>query len=245
MALPGTSRIPFVAATALFAAGVAAVSWLAGEWRMAVYALGVWHYVVYALAFFRRAVSAETFQFDAILLKGVWMLAFAFALAQNPPGIPAIAIMAAGFGLNIAAAYRLGRERTFYGHELTDAPYRHVAGFPYSLTAHPMLYGNILAYAGLFLDTPFRDAWWPLAALHVGLNALVLAMETRGRPGGLQAWLWPVGFLTIGSILFLFAFRDFAIFAAVAIGACWLFLFVLVRRYGAIEYPSRLVEKLS
>jgi hypothetical protein len=59
-------------------------------------------------------------------------------------------------------------------------PPRRITAFPYSLTDHPMILGNIAAFGGTLLNPVFREHWWPLAGLHVGLNIGLLVMELAG-----------------------------------------------------------------
>ena len=78
------------------------------------------------------------------------------------------------------AAAALGIDRTYYGHEVAGLPPRRISEFPYSLTSHPMIVGNVAAFGGTLLNPEFRQHWWPLAGLHVALNIGLLAMELAG-----------------------------------------------------------------
>ena len=119
------------------------------------------------------------FRRDAIAMKTVALAAFGVAYAAAPIDGLSLAVIAAGFLLNVSAARALGADRTYYGFELAGlAPVR-VDAFPYSLTAHPMLIGNAIAFAGTLLNETFRRDWWPLAVAHVALNLAVLWMETH------------------------------------------------------------------
>ncbi len=115
------------------------------------------------------------------------MLLSASRTAAAPIDGLSLAVIAAGFLLNVSAAKALGADRTYYGFELAGlAPVR-VDAFPYSLTAHPMLIGNAVAFAGTLLNETFRRDWWPLAVAHVALNLAVLWMETHVTPRRLGA----------------------------------------------------------
>jgi protein-S-isoprenylcysteine O-methyltransferase Ste14 len=61
-------------------------------------------------------------------------------------------------------------------------PRRRITAFPYSWISHPMLVGNIAAFGGTMLDPVFRERWWPLAAIHVAMNAALLLMEVAVEP---------------------------------------------------------------
>jgi hypothetical protein len=88
-------------------------------------------------------------------------------------------------------------------------PPRRITAFPYSLTNHPMILGNVAAFGGTLINPAFRQHWWPLACLHVALNIGLLAMELAGtrrrrtvRIGGglaFAAVLSGAGFAAVGS----------------------------------------------
>ncbi len=224
----------FPAFTALFAATVLGLSYIAGEWGLAIYALSFWYYLPYALAFFWRRVSLERFKRDSMLLKTVSLVALAWVLWSVWPNLPALVVTAAGFALNIAAFRALGPDRTYYGFELGGLAAKRITTFPFNVLSHPMLIGNIVAYGGPLLDQSFREHWWPLAAAHVCLNLLVLFMEARGRQSLMAGALWTAFILVVGSVLFLIGFTQVWQFAFSTIVMGFVFAAVLYRRY-AIE----------
>jgi hypothetical protein len=86
-----------------------------------------------------------------------------------------------------------------------------------------MLVGNMVAFGGTLLHPGFRQAWWPLAVLHVALNSALIVMETsvtparRTRPPGVAwaatigmgaafatgvvaMWEWPVGWAPVAVV---------------------------------------------
>jgi len=239
-------RIRLALPLAVFVLAVAGLALLAGRLDLAVYGLSFWHYPVYALAFCFRAVTVDRFRDDAALLKTASLVLLALVLWRTAPNPVVFAVMAAGFGLNMAAAARLGSDRTYYGVELANLPVRRTSAFPYSLMAHPMLVGNMIAYGAPLLDGNFRAGWWPLALIHVVLNFLVLVMEVRGEvhgPGDRRTALARIsGGIVAGSAILLISFANLwhfglaVVFAGLAFGA------VLVRRYSrgapAIEARS-------
>jgi Phospholipid methyltransferase len=157
---------------------------------LTVYALSYWHYLLYWWAFRHGSVPPARFRRDAVAMKAVALLAFAWVYV--PLATPAAtAVAVAGFGLNALAAAALGKERTYYGWELGETSHGRVTAFPYSVVPHPMLLGNVVAFAGPLLSESFRSVWWPLALLHVLSNAALFVMETavmprrvRREPGG-------------------------------------------------------------
>ncbi len=219
-------------AAAIFVVAVLVIAYLADSRGLAVYTLSFWHYLVYALAFLWRSITPERFQRDAVLLKTISLVALASTFLPTLPSLLAILVMAAGFALNNAAYRALGDARTFYGVELQALPPAQVTAFPYSVTAHPMLIGNMAGYGGALLDEGFRQDWWPLAVLHVLLNFAIILMEARARPGSMPGTLVPILALAAGSLLLLTAFRDVWPFALAAILCAAAFGAVLVRRYA-------------
>lgn len=156
-------------------------------WRslpLAVYTLSFWHYYLYWLAYRQGAAPIATFKRDAVLTKGVALALLAAAYLSQPIAPLSLTIVLSGFGLNALAARVLGADRTYYGYELGAVPAQRVTAFPYSYVSHPMLVGNIAAYAGTLLSAEFRQAWWPLACAHLTLNAGLLLMEV---------WIEPLG----------------------------------------------------
>jgi protein-S-isoprenylcysteine O-methyltransferase Ste14 len=198
---------------------------LADSPALAVYALSFWHYLFYWWAYRHGVVQPARFRGDAILMKSVALMALASAYLTQPwHWIPALAIVA-GFMLNLVAARALGQARTYYGWELGELAPERVTSFPYSVVPHPMLVGNMMAFGATLLNPGFREAWWPLAVIHVSLNAALIVMETsvtparqtrrrRRRPGSVPA-------STVGVALA--AFAVFATLAVLAAGAAAVF----------------------
>jgi hypothetical protein len=154
----------------------------AGSLPLAIYALSFWHYLLYWLAFRHGAVPLAVFKRDAVTMKTVSLGALAVAYLAAPLDPLSLAVVAAGFLLNAAAARSLGTDRTYYGHEVAGLPLARATGFPYSWTSHPMLFGNIAAFGGTLINAGFREHWWPLACLHVACNLGLLAMELHVTP---------------------------------------------------------------
>ncbi len=166
----------------VFVLAVAGIGAVDGRWAVAVYAVSLWHYLIYALAFVFRTVPLAVFKRDAMLMKGAALLAIAPFFLAAGPGLLSLAIVAAGLLLNTTAAAALGADRTYYGHELAGVPATWVTAFPYSLTSHPMLIGNMLAFGGTLLTPGFATEWWPLILLHVALNFATILKEVHVRP---------------------------------------------------------------
>lgn len=219
-------------AAAIFVVAVLVIAYLADSRGLAVYTLSFWHYLVYALAFFWRSITPERFQRDAVLLKTISLVALASTFLPTLPSLLAILVMAAGFALNNAAYRALGDARTFYGVELEALPPERVTGFPYSVTAHPMLIGNMAGYGGALLDAGFRQDWWPLAVLHVLLNFAIILMEARCRQSRRLGTLVPICALAAGSFLLLVTFSDVWPFALASALCAALFGSLLFRRYA-------------
>ncbi len=146
----------------------------------AVYLLSFWHYYLYWLAFTLRTIPFDVFKRDAVAMKTVSVAALATVYLAAPFDLASLIVIACGILLNVRAAAALGIDRTYYGHEVAGLPPRRITAFPYSLTNHPMILGNIAAFGGALINPAFRQHWWPLAGLHVALNIGLLLMELAG-----------------------------------------------------------------
>ena len=153
---------------------------LAKSLPAAVYLLSFWHYGLYWLAFAFGTRDFDVFKRNAIAMKTVSVTALAFVYLSAPLDPVSLAVIGGGVLLNLRAAQVLGLDRTYYGHEVAGLPGRRITAFPYSLTSHPMILGNVAAFGGTLINAPFRADWWPLASLHVVLNIGLLAMELAG-----------------------------------------------------------------
>jgi hypothetical protein len=172
-------RTPSIACWAIVAAVLAGAA-IGREPAVAIYLASFVYYGLYWYAFAWGIDSFGAFKRDAMLLKAVSVAALAFVYLQAPPDLVSLGVIGLGILLNARAASVLGIDRTYYGHELAGLAARRVTDFPYSLMSHPMIVGNVMAFGGTLLNPAFRAAWWPLAALHVGLNLALLAMERAG-----------------------------------------------------------------
>jgi len=150
---------------------------------VAAYALSFWHYFVYWLAYLFCAAPLAAFKRDAIMMKSVAMGVLGWAYVSGAPDLLSVTVMTLGFALNTHAATIMGSDRCYYGYEIGGLPGRRITSFPYSITAHPMLIGNIVAFGGALINPDFRERWWPLAMTHVGMNVGLLIMETTLRAG--------------------------------------------------------------
>jgi len=172
-------RRPSLACLMIVTAGLAGAA-ISREPALAIYIVSFVYYGLYWYAFAWGVEPFEVFKRDALLLKALSVAVLAFVYLQAPPDWLSLGTIALGILLNARAAAVLGIDRTYYGHELAGLPARHFTEFPYSLMAHPMIVGNVMAFGGTLLNPAFRAAWWPLAALHVVLNIGLLAMERAG-----------------------------------------------------------------
>jgi hypothetical protein len=169
-------------ASVIFVSVMLGTALVAGESKLAIYSVSFWHYYLYWLAYFFGAVSLRVFKRDAMLMKGVALVALGAAYLAAPPNLLSLTLVALGFMLNSVAAAALGSDRTYYGHEVADLPQLKSAAFPYSVMSHPMLLGNVAAFGGTLINSEFRQQWWPLACAHVGMNIGLLAMELFVTP---------------------------------------------------------------
>jgi phospholipid methyltransferase len=173
---------------------------LAKSLPAAVYLLSFWHYGLYWLAFAFGTSDFDVFKRNAIAMKTLAVTALALVYLSTPIDPASLAVILGGVLLNLRAAQVLGLDRTYYGHEVAGLPGRRITAFPYSLTSHPMILGNVAAFGGTLINAPFRAEWWPLASLHVVLNIGLLAMELAG-PRHLGAVRIGGGLVLVGVLL--------------------------------------------
>lgn len=181
----GTDREPaarFTPACPLYVVVVLSTAAVDGSWTVAGYLLSCWHYYLYWLAYRYGAVELTVFKTDALVMKSVALGWFFVLYGREPLDLPSAGTMLVGFSLNALGARALGIDRTYYGHEVAGLAWQRVAGFPYSWLSHPMLVGNLVAFGGSLLHPRFREDWWPLAGLHLAMNAFVLGMEMWVTP---------------------------------------------------------------
>jgi hypothetical protein len=147
---------------------------------LAIYLLSFGHYTLYWVAFAFGTIAFDVFKRDAIAMKTVSVAALAFVYLRAPLDPVSLVAILGGILLNVRAAQVLGLDRAYYGHEVAGLPSRRITAFPYSVTSHPMILGNVAAFGGTLINPAFRAEWWPLAILHVALNVGLLAMELAG-----------------------------------------------------------------
>ena len=188
-------------ATACLAVSIAAACGAAldGNLAAAAWLAGFLHYALYLRAFAWGVPDFHGFKRAAVALKmvGIGMLALPYASAS--PGLPSVVVVLAGIALSTAAASRLGIDRTYYGQEVAGLPALRATGFPYSLAAHPMIAGNLIAIGGTLLAPSFTAEWGYLAAAHLAANLGLLAMEIAGPARRTAIRLW--GPPAIGAIM--------------------------------------------
>ena len=218
--------------TILFTIAIAIIGYRAEHWQMAIYALSFWHYLVYTLAFTWRHIPHKSFIQDSFLLKTMSLTALALVLWTTVPNAISALVMIAGFAINIAAVRALGADRTYYGYELVALEGKQITSFPYSVTAHPMLIGNMLAFGGTLLDEAFRQAWWPLGLLHVVLNLLIILMEAYGGESRTKGTVWSAVGLLFGTVLLLIGFTAVWLYALATIAVSLVFGLIIMRRYA-------------
>jgi hypothetical protein len=106
--------------------------------------------------------------------------------------------------------------------------------------AHPMLIGNMVAFAGPLLDQAFRTLWWPLAVLHVLLNLLILLIEIYGCQSLKAGVLVALTALLAGSILLLAWFIDAWPITLAMVVLSLVFGAFVMRRYRGFTLASRI-----
>jgi hypothetical protein len=212
--------VPSTLSCALFVVAVLLGAALDESLSLAIWLLSFWHYYLYWLAFTFGVSSFDIFKRDAVAMKTVSVAAFATVYLAAPLDLASLAVIAGGILLNVRAAAVLGMDRTYYGHEVAGLPLRRITEFPYSLTNHPMILGNVAAFGGTLINAEFAERWWPLVCLHVALNIGLLVMELVGRGRTVRIG----GGLVFGAILLGAAFAMTlvgALLATAAVACAW------------------------
>jgi hypothetical protein len=127
------------------------------------------HYAVYiaTFAFRQPAVAHGYLMRDAKLYKTVSMLHLAhrlLPLVVLPRDGPALSVACLGFGTTLLATARLGMVRTYFGSELGFVKPKWIHGFPYGYIPHPMINGQIFAFAVILVWF-----WNDLSTFNAGL----------------------------------------------------------------------------
>lgn len=142
------------------------------------------HYLVYITTFaFRQPMVAHgEFMRDVWLYKTMALTHLSkrlLPLVELPQDAPGLLLALAGFSITMLATARLGMVRTYFGSELGFVKPRWVDGFPYSVIPHPMIVGQIIAYASIIY-------WWYdrlssenlyLLAGHIGCYTIHMVQE--------------------------------------------------------------------
>jgi Phospholipid methyltransferase len=111
------------------------------------------HYFVYMTTFAYRSNIAHGYLMrDAKFYKTLALIHLAsrlLPLVQWPQDVVPVALAATGFTITILATVQLGMVRTYFGSELGLVPPQWISGFPYNTIPHPMIVGQLFAYANI------------------------------------------------------------------------------------------------
>ena len=125
------------------------------NWNIAVVLTSYRHYALYmsTFAFRRPPVAFGNLMRDAKFFKTLALAQLAYRILPHlrfTKDWPALIVAAAGFAITILATAQLGFVRTYFGTELGFVKPQWVDGFPYSVIPHPMIVGQLIAYAIIF-----------------------------------------------------------------------------------------------
>lgn len=144
------------------------------------------HYLRYMTTYYNRTdVNFGTFKSDVLFFKVVALSHIAyryasvlFSTSANPVIIAASLLMiAAGSAVSSLATKALGIDGTYFGCELGICKTEWVTAFPYNVIPHPMIVGQLFAFAGVHLLPEFRAAWPWLMPAHCALYSMVMLQE--------------------------------------------------------------------
>ncbi|KAI8894086.1 hypothetical protein BC833DRAFT_624275 [Globomyces pollinis-pini] len=145
------------------------------------------HYLIYIGTYYnyetlRNKIAFEGFKQTVMFYK---FIAFCHIISYYYAGMMktgidyiSIAMIVLGFGLSTSAAAAIGLDQTYFGVELqkVQQPY-FVTTFPYNLTKHPMIIGNIIGLVGFMKLDGFREAIPWLVPAHVAFYMVHMIQE--------------------------------------------------------------------
>lgn len=139
------------------------------------------HYFIYISTYYhyethRSQIAFEGFKSTVMFYKAVafYHLIINYVATMNGTiDFISLGMIGAGFGLSGCAAHAIGLDQTYFGVELGRCkPGMRVTGFPYNLTAHPMIIGNIIGLLGFMKQDGFRTELPWLVPVHIAFYTL-------------------------------------------------------------------------
>jgi hypothetical protein len=146
----------------------------ATTWNATVLLTSYRHYALYITTFAYRnpPVAFGNLMRDAKLFKTLALAQLAYRIIPTinmTQDWPALCMVVMGFAITVSATAQLGFVRTYFGSELGFVKPQWVSGFPYSVIPHPMILGQLLAYATI--------AFW-FGGYYDGMNRLGMTTLT-------------------------------------------------------------------
>lgn len=145
------------------------------------------HYPRYLVTYFRRRdVNFGTFKSDVLLFKVIAVshiaVRYLFILAAGTSasaGLLAASLLMIVSGATVSslATHALGMDATYFGKELGIIEGPWVTCFPYNVIPHPMIVGQLVAFAGVHMLPEFRASWPFLMPTHCAFYMMVMIME--------------------------------------------------------------------
>lgn len=134
------------------------------------------HYFIYISTYYHYESHREQIAFEGFKRTVMFYKAVAFyhlivnyvAHMKSSPDMISLLMIAIGFSISGMAAKAIGIDQTYFGVELGRCkPAPRVTLFPYNLTAHPMIIGNILGLLGFMKLDGFRHEFPWLVPAHI------------------------------------------------------------------------------
>lgn len=158
------------------------------------------HYPRYITTYYNRTdVNFGTFKSDVLFFKVIALchIAYRYASALLLAGgtsadpltvVASLAMIIVGSAVSSLATKALGIDGTYFGYELGMCEAERVTTFPFNVIPHPMIVGQLFAFAGVHLLPEFREAWPWLIPAHCIMYTLVLLQEEfdvfKGKKAG-------------------------------------------------------------
>jgi hypothetical protein len=144
------------------------------------------HYFIYIATYYfyqthRERIVFTAFKSTVMFYKGVafYHLIFHYIKHIDWSAIDwmSIGMITIGFWLSGMAAGTIGIDQTYFGAELGRMEPNRIHSFPYNLTHHPMIIGNLIGLAGFYKLDGFRTALPWLVPVHVFLYVVHMLQE--------------------------------------------------------------------
>lgn len=170
--------------------GAAILSLALGSHALFVGLTSYIHYGIYIATYYHQATRSCAFEafkktvmygysFMSRAYKTVAMFHLAYYYLSGVPTLSSLFLIAAGFGTSASAMYAIGVDATYFGIELGRLNRKEAwveTKWPYTMTQHPMILGNLIGLFGVGIGCSESAPFW-LVPGHMALYVLHMTQE--------------------------------------------------------------------